>query len=331
MSADRPLAVYTDTDDIDPTPGAEMLEAAGFRVIRLETRDPGEIVAAARDAAVLMVGYAELTAEMIRSMPRLRIISLLSMGYDNVDVQAATECGVWVANIVGAATDEVAAHALGLALAARSIDRAARTTREGGWHLENAPKPTTESTVGVLGLGRIGRRFAAFAAPLFAEVLGTDPMLPDDDATRAELAAAGIRRVDLDELLAASDVLSLHVPLTDATAELVDARFLAAMRPGAVLVNVSRGGLVDEGALLAALDSGHIGAAGLDVLATEPAAADHPFRTHPNVVLTPHIAYLSSRTGRAYATGQAQNVVSLFAEGTPDNPVNRPAAATAAL
>ena len=331
MSTDRPLAVYTDTDDIDPAPGVEILEAAGFRVVRLETRDPAEIVAAARDAVALMVGYAQVTTEMLRSMPRLRIVSLLSMGYDNVDVQAATECGVWVANLVGAATDEVAAHALGLALSARSIDRAARTTRAGGWQLENAPKATTESTLGVLGLGRIGRRFAEFAAPMFGAVLGTDPMLPDDEGTRGGLAAAGIRRVDLGELLAASDVLSLHVPLTAATANLVDARFLAAMRPGAVLINVSRGGLVDEDALLAALDSGHIAGAGLDVLRTEPAAADHPFRTHPHVVLTPHVAYLSSRTGRAYATGQAQNVVSLFAEGTPDNPVNRPAAVPAAL
>ena len=108
---------------------------------------------------------------------------------------------------------------------------------------------------------------------MFGAVLGTDPMLPDDDGTRSGLAAAGIRRVELDELLAASDVLSLHVPLTDATANLVDAGFLAAMRPGAVLVNVSRGGLVDEDALLAALDSGHIAGAGLDVLRTEPVVA----------------------------------------------------------
>lgn len=330
MSTDRPLVVYTDTDDIDAAPGVEILESAGFRVVRLETRDADEILSAARDAVALMVGYARITAEMIRSLPRLRIISLLSMGYDNVDVQAATDAGVWVANIVGAATDEVAAHALGLALAARSIDRAARGTREGGWRLDDAPKATTESTVGVLGLGRIGRRFAEFARPLFAEVLGTDPMLPDDEDTRRDLAAAGIRRVELDELVSASDVLSLHLPLTDETARLVDARFLASMPTGAVLVNVSRGGLVDEAALLDALGSGHIGAAGLDVLVTEPAAQDHPFRTHPKVVLTPHIAYLSSRTGRAYATRQAENVVALFVEGTPRTPVNRPAAITLA-
>ncbi|WP_285114159.1 C-terminal binding protein [Leifsonia sp. fls2-241-R2A-40a] len=329
MSTERPLVVYTDTDDIDPAPGIALLEAAGLRVLRLETRDADEIVAAAQEAEALMVGYARITADVIARLPRLRIISLLSMGYDNVDVESATEAGVWVANIVGAATDEVAAHALALALATRSVDRAARTTREGGWGLDAAPKATTESTVGVLGLGRIGRRFAEFASPLFAEVLGTDPMLPDDEATRAGLAAAGIRRVELDELLASSDVLSLHVPLTDETAGFVDAAFLAALPAGAVLVNVSRGGLLDEEAVLASLDSGHLSGAGLDVLATEPAPADHPFRTHPRVVLTPHIAYLSSRTGRAYATSQAQNVVALFADGAPITPVNRPVAAAA--
>ncbi|HWT32126.1 MAG TPA: C-terminal binding protein [Microbacterium sp.] len=327
MSTDpRPLAVFTDTDGIDPAPGIEILVAAGFRTVRLETRDPELIVEAAQDAEALLVGYAPITAEMIAWMPRLRIIALLSMGYDNVDVPAASEAGIWVSNILGAATDEVAAHALGLALAARSIDRAARVTRAGGWSHEHAPKVTTECTVGVLGLGRIGRRFAEFAAPLFAEVLGTDPMLPDDEQTRGMLADAGIRRVGLDELIAASDVLSLHVPLTDETAGLVDADFLAAMPAGAVLVNVSRGGLVDEDALLAALDSGHLAGAGLDVLAVEPAASGHPFRTHPRVVLTPHVAYVSSRTGREYATRQAQNVVAVFAHGAPHTPVNRPAA-----
>ncbi|WP_158865813.1 C-terminal binding protein [Leifsonia sp. AG29] len=330
MSADRPLAVYTDTDDIDPAPGIELLEAAGFDVVRLETRDADDIVAAAEGAEALMVGYAAVDADLIRRLPSLRIISMLSMGYDNVDVEAATAAGVWVANLVGAATDEVAAHALGLALAARSIDRAARGTRDGGWGLPHAPKATTESTVGVLGLGRIGRRFAGFAAPLFGEVIGTDPMLPDDEQARGGLAAAGIRRVGLDELLAESDVLSLHLPLSDETAQLVDADFLAAMRPGSVLVNVSRGGLIDEEALLAALDSGHLSGAGLDVVAAEPPALDHPFRSHPHVVLTPHVAYLSSRTGRAYATGQARNVIALFTDGAPLTPVNRPAAVPAA-
>jgi D-3-phosphoglycerate dehydrogenase len=325
MSTERPLALYLDTDDIDPTPGIEMLEDAGFRVERVATHDPDEIVAAAAEAEALLIGYDPITADMIERMPRLRIIAMLSMGVDGVDVQAATDAGVWVSNILGAATDEVAAHALGLVLAARSIDRAARATRSGEWRVEDAPRATTECTVGVLGLGRIGRRFAEFAAPLFGEVLGTDPMLPDDDDTRDMLRRAGIRRVELAELIASSDVLSLHVPLTDETAGMVDAEFLAAMPAGAVLVNVSRGGLIDEAALLAALESGHLSGAGLDVLATEPAPADHPFRTHPHVVLTPHMAYLSSRTGREYATRQAQNVVSLFTDGVPATPVNRPA------
>jgi D-3-phosphoglycerate dehydrogenase len=326
MSTDRPLAVYTDTDDIDPAPGIRILEEAGFRVVGLETRDADEIVAAAQDADALLVGYAAVTADMIARMPRLRIIALLSMGFDNIDVPAATDAGIWVANILGAATDEVAAHALGLALAARSVDRAARSTRAGGWRFEEAPTVTTESTLGVLGLGRIGRRFAEFARPMFGEVLGTDPALPDDAASRQMLSDAEIRRVELDELLAASDVLSLHVPLNDETSGMVDAAFLAAMRRGAVLVNVSRGGLIDEDALLAALDSGQLSAAGLDVLVTEPPEPDHPFRDHPCVVLTPHIAYLSTRTSRTYATMQAENVVALFTDGAPVTPVNRPVA-----
>ena len=327
----RPLAVYTDTDGIDAAIGLEMLESAGFDVVRLETRDADEIVEAAREAEALLVGYASLTREMIERMPRLRIAALLSMGVDNVDVDAATEHGVWVTNILGAATEEVAAHALALALqAARAIDRAATATRAGEWRLEGAPPllPST-STLGVVGLGRIGRKLAQYARPLFREILGTDPMLPDTEETRAELAALGIRRVSLQELRASSDVLSLHLPLTPDTEGMVDAAFLESMPQGSILVNVSRGGLVDETALVDALDRGHLSGAALDVCAGEPPALDHPFRRHQRVVLTPHIAYLSDRTDREYISRQAANVIALAERGRPETPVNAPALALA--
>lgn len=326
--ARRPLAVYTDTDDLDPAQAVEMLDQAGFEVVRLETRDAGEIVAAARYAEALLVGYAPITRDMLEQMPQLKIVALLSMGFDNVDVEAAAEHGVWVTNILGAATDEVASHALALALqAARGLDRAAVATRAGGWRLDaEPPLVTTEATLGIVGLGRIGRRLAEFARPLFREIVGTDPMLPDDEVTRAELARVGIRRVGLVELREASDVVSLHVPLTDETERFVDAEFLAAMPAESILVNVSRGALVDEPALVDALDRGHLSAAALDVAAIEPVPADHPFRSHPRVVLTPHIAYLSSRTGREYTSRQARNVISLAEHGRPDTPVNDPTA-----
>ncbi|MFF2388198.1 C-terminal binding protein [Agromyces sp. NPDC058104] len=328
-------AVYTDTDDLDPTAAIATLEAAGFEVARLETRDADAIVEAAADADALLVGYAPITAEMIERMPRLKLIATLSMGVDMVDVDAASERGIWVANVLGAATDEVAAHALALALAARSLTGAQHVVRQGGWRLDDdadtdpAPPATTESVLGIVGLGRIGRRLAEFARPMFGEILATDPVLPDDGPTRAALAAEGIRRVGLDELLSRSDVVSLHLPLTDETAGLVDDAFLAKLAPGAVLVNVSRGGLVDERALLAALDAGRLAGAGLDVLEAEPPAPHHPFRTHPRVVLTPHIAYRSDRTGREYTARQAANVIEWAAAGRPVSPVNAPAAAVA--
>ena len=118
--ARRPLAVYTDTDDLDPAQAVEMLDQAGFEVVRLETRDAGEIVAAARYAEALLVGYAPITRDMLEQMPQLKIVALLSMGFDNVDVEAAAEHGVWVTNILGAATDEVASHALALAQIGRA-------------------------------------------------------------------------------------------------------------------------------------------------------------------------------------------------------------------
>ena len=174
-----------------------------------------------------------------------------------------------------------------------------------------------------MGLGRIGRAFARLAGPLFGRVLGYDPLLPDDAGTRAELAALGIERTGLAEVRRGSDALSLHVPLTPETDRMVDAAFLADMPAGAILLNVSRGGLIDNAALVAALDAGRLSGAALDVLDEEPPSPGHPLLGRDDVVLTPHIAYFSQRTEIEYVRIQAQNAVSTILTGTPDSPVNR--------
>ena len=327
-AAERPIAVYTDVDDTDPTPGIRLLEEQGFEVRVLGTRDPQEIIAGAQGATVLLPGYASVTREMIEALPELRLISLMSMGFDYVDIEAATEHGVWVTNVPGAATEEVATHALAILLSSvRQLRFYTTSAVPATWNdrAETAPPRLSETTLGIIGLGKIGRELVRLARPLFGEVIGYDPMLPDTPEVRAELTDLGVRRTDLAEVRAAADVLSLHLPLTPQTERMVDADFLAAMPAGSVLVNVSRGGLVDHAALAEALDTGHLAGAALDVLDQEPPSADHPMLGREDVVLTPHIAYFSARTEIEYVRIQAQNAATLLATGVPDSPVNRPA------
>lgn len=324
----RPVAVYTDVEDTDPAIGIELLEAAGFEVRVLGTRDSAEIIAGAHDATVLLPGYASVTREMIEAMPQLRIVALMSMGFDYVDLEAATEHGVWVTNVPGAATEEVATHALAILLSAtRQLGFYQASAQPGTWNDRalTAPPRLSETTLGIIGLGKIGRELVRLARPLFGEVIGYDPMLPDTPEIQASLDALGVRRTDLAEVQRSAHVLSLHLPLTPETEHMVDAAFLAEMPRGSVLVNVSRGALIDHHALAAALDAGQLSAAALDVLETEPPAADHPMLGRADVVLTPHIAYFSARTEIEYVRIQAQNGITLLETGTPDSPVNRPA------
>lgn len=320
----RPLAVYTDLEDTDFDAGVALLQDAGFDVKYLDSKDPAEIIRGAQGAAALLVGYAEIGAEIIAALPELRIIALMSMGFNNVDVAEARRRGIWVTNIPGAATEEVAAHAFTLALAmSRGLPFYSQAARSGQWNSRNDVQPVrlSEKRLGVVGLGRIGRRFGALAGPAFADVVGCDPLLPDTPETAAELAAAGIRRTGFDELLETSDVLSLHVPLTPQTDQLINDGTLARMPAGSYLVNVSRGALVDVPAVVRALDAGTLAGYGADVLEEEPPPVDHPLLSHPRALVTPHVAYLSDRTDAEYVRQQAQNVVSWHLTGQPDAPL----------
>lgn len=330
-SGERPLAVYTDLDDTDFSAGVRLLEQNGFEVRYLDTQDPEAIVALSKDAVAMLVGYATVTREMITRLPRLKIIALMSMGFNNVDVDAAAEHGVWVTNIPGAATEEVATHALALALhATRGLSFYSETVVAGRWNSRAAiAQPRLSAlTLGVLGLGKIGSKLAELAQPLFGEIIGYDPFLPDNDETRARLAELGVRRTSLEEVRDTANVLSLHIPLNSDTESFVDAEFLAAMPSGSYLVNVSRGQLIDSAALRAAVDSGHLAGAGLDVLDEEPPSHDHPLVNAPGVTVTPHIAYYSSESDAEYVRQQAQNVVTHAQTGRPDAPVNDPSTFT---
>lgn len=223
--------------------------------------------------------------------PRLRVLARTGIGVDRIDLAAATERGVLVINTPDGPTESTAQHAIALLLSlTKRVAQGDRSLRAGQWRV---PAPGLEllgATLGLVGLGRIGGRVAEIGRALGMRVLAFDPYAPPERA-----AAMGVSLVAaFGELLAAADVVSLHCPAIPETYRLIDAAALARMRPGSYLINVARGAIVDEAALVAALRDGHLAGAGLDVYDPEPAPANHPLFSLPNVVCTPHIASYTS-------------------------------------
>jgi len=259
------------------------LAKAGATLTVVRAPDADALVAAARDADVVWLEWTpHLTRDVLARLPRLGLGVRWGVGYDQFDVAAATELGIAIANAPSYCTEDVAEHAMALILAlTRQVVLRDRQGQQGLWRHGPVPqRRLAGSTVGVVGLGRIGGRVARLAAAFGAEVLGYDPVAPAADPA--------VRRVDLPELLRAADVVTVHVPLTDATRHLFDAEALALLQPHAVLVNTSRGAVVSQDALVEALDAGRIAGAALDVFEREPLPADNPLRGRDNVVLTPH-------------------------------------------
>jgi D-3-phosphoglycerate dehydrogenase len=272
-------------EPLDPA-GLARLRAAGYEVVERTGLEGGALVAALRDVQALVVrSGTRVTEEVLRGAPGLKIVVRLGTGLDNVDLAAARERGVQVASTPGATAVSVAEHTLALLLALeRHLAPADADLRRGGWSRSQfVGRELYGRALGLVGFGRVGREVAWRARAFGMDVRWSDPLL--------DLAPAGYewtRRATLEELLPQADVLSLHVPLTRATRGLIGARELARLKPGAVLVNCARGGLVDERALAAALAEGRLRGAALDVFAAEP-PGESPLLALPNVVLTPHL------------------------------------------
>ena len=305
------LAVYTDTDDLDPTEGIKLLKAAGFEVIKLETHDQKEIAAVAKHAEALLVGYATISKELIDELESLEVVSLLSTGTDNVDTKVLADRNISLFALGGVASEEVASHSIAITLSMlRGVDKFAAAAQRLEWFKTPYPVvPPRISTLklGVLGFGRIGQLIARYGAPMFGSVIFHDPFV-------SQSLDPQFKSVSFDELVKESDVLSINAPATAENKYLFNKDLFAAMKPGSYLVNASRGSIVDSSALAAALKSGHLAGAALDVIDGEPAKADNPLLNNPQVLLTPHVAYLSQFTQKAYITVQAQNVIDFFNE-----------------
>ena len=262
-----------------------------------------------------------VTAAHVAALPCLRVAAAASTGYDHLDVAALTAAGVTVAHTPGYCDVEVADHAIAMIVALlRNLHGSDALVRAGGWSSRAVgPKRITGSVLGVVGLGRTGALVATRAAALGMRVLAWAPRTPL--ARARELGATPV--VTLAELLRASDVVSLHVPLTPDTKNLIDADALAAMRPGAALVNCGRGGLVDLGALHASLESGRLAAAALDVLDTEPPPEDHIAFALPRTILTPHLAWLSPESEYASYEMAAAAIAAVLCGQSPRHVVEK--------
>ena len=298
-----------------------VLEQHGFEVV--DTRARGMDVEHGFELAVDSQAVAVVAGPIIRldraHQERLRgcrAIVRYGVGLDNVDVAAAADLGIAVGNVPEYGHEEISNHAIALLLALHrrlfQFDGSVRAGGEGIPPIETISR-LSECTLGLVGLGRIGQRVAQKAQTFDIRVLGTDPGLPPSEAE-----ALGVELVDLDQLLRESDCLSLHVPLTGETRHMINEQALALMRPQAGLINIGRGGLVDEAALVRALEDGRLMGAALDVTETEPLPANSPLLDAPNVILTPHVAWVSKPALEELRRRTAEVVVRLAGAAAQD-------------
>jgi D-3-phosphoglycerate dehydrogenase len=311
--------VHSGAGPHDPIP--EVTEALDVPGVTLYKRGPchtsEELVAALRDADVSICGHEPYTREVLANVPRLKGVIRTGVGVDTVDLDAATEYGIVVANFPEFCTREVANHAIALMMAcAKKIARFDRVLRSAGWAAARTFRspmgPIHDETLGLIAFGNIARTTARIAHVLDMEVIAHDPFV---DATAFE--AAGVEPVSLEELAARSDYVSCHLPLSQKTQGMLDAAFFRQMKPTAYFINTGRGGVVNEEDLIAALQNGQIAGAGLDVFVSEPIGLDHPLLAMDNVVLTPHTASYADETFSARDRDVGLTALTILEGGVP--------------
>lgn len=309
-----PTVVIAYLDIRDVPDRIEALDALGASVVRTHSLNAPEVRAVLPETDALIVELNAVTTGMLALLPRCRIIACASTGYDYVDWRTAAQRGIWTTHVPDYCTEEVATHAIALLLSqARRLPGLFAQVQRADWNpLPVRPiRRLQDQTLGIIGLGRIGKSVARKAQGLGMRVIAQDPYV--DEAAMAEFR---VRRVERDELLRTSDYVSLHTPLTHETDQMIGVDALALMPPTAVLINTARGRLVDEAALLAALRSGRLAAAALDVLCDEPPAPDHPLLREPRVFITPHSAWCSEEADFEVWRRSAEDVARVL-QGQP--------------
>jgi D-3-phosphoglycerate dehydrogenase len=310
--------------------GIAILEAhPNIEVVNRPGMKPEELKEVIKDADALVIRSAtKVTEDLINAAPRLKVVGRAGTGLDNVDIPAASKRGIVVMNTPGGNTITTAEHAISLMLAmARNVPQASQSMRENKW--EKKKFQGTEifnKTLGIIGLGRIGSVVAERGVGLRMRVLGYDPFI-----TKEVAANLGVELVSLDELLARSDFITIHTPKTKDTSKLLNREAIRKMKPGVRIINCARGGLIDEAALLEALQSGKVAGAALDVYENEPPPAEWPLRQLPNVVCTPHLGASTEEAQANVAVAVCEQILELLLYGTIKNAVNAPSVSQEAM
>ncbi len=319
----RLLIAITDSPfpSLDPAKQALARLDPEYRMAKSPSAE--DVLAVARDADAVLVTYAKLPGELLRELKHCKAIGRFGLGVDNIDLLAAKQLGIAVNYVPDYCLREVSDHAMALLLAlARKVPFSNKLVQSGRWEVP----PITPlhrldgQTLGLVGFGNIPRALAPKAKAFGLRVVVHDPFVPED-----VLAASAVEDASLDALLGMSDFVSIHAPLLPATRGLFDAETFRKMKKGAYLINTARGPLVDETALVAALDSGHLGGAALDVVTTEPLAKDSKLLGRDNVILTPHTAFYSVEALEELQTKCASDVARVLSGEKPVYPVKMPA------
>jgi phosphoglycerate dehydrogenase-like enzyme len=306
--------LITDYDFPDIELELALYRAAGVEVVTAQCRTEEEVIAASAGCQGLLVQYAPVNAKVFAARPEIRIASRFGAGFDTINTADAREYGVWVANSPDYGVGEVATHALAMTLAlVRHIAFYDRDVKAGKWHFTTPGtiKRVSDMTIGIVGLGRIGKRMAHISRNSFKRVIAFDPYIIDGDFP------AYVERVSKEDLFAQADAISLHVPLNDDTRGMIAAPLLQRMKPGSVLVNTARGAVVNIDDLVAALDAGRLDGAALDVLPVEPPDFDARIVQHPRVLLSPHAAFYSEVAEKELRRKAAQNLIDWDKQGRP--------------
>jgi D-3-phosphoglycerate dehydrogenase len=315
----RTLIAVTDSPFPSLDPALAALKRVDPELRTAKSASAEDILAVARDADAVLVTYAKLPGELLKELKRCKVIGRFGLGVDNIDIPAAAQLGITVTYVPDYCLREVSDHAMALLLAlARKVPFSNRLVQSGRWEVPPVvPLRRLEGQVlGLVGFGNIPRVLAPKAAAFGLKVITYDPYVSAD-----VVEALGVENASFEELLDRSDFVSVHAPLLPATRGLINAAAFARMKKGAFLVNTARGPLVDEAALVDALDSGHLAGAALDVLAVEPLAKDSPLVGRDNVILTPHTAFYSIEALEELQTKCASDVARVLLGEAPVYPV----------
>ena len=298
------------------TAGEAMLEGRA-NVLRCAGTDERSLCEAAPEAdGIVLRSKARITDAVLACAPRLRVVSRTGVGIDNIDVDACSRHGVMVCYLPGINAYAVAEHTIALMLAQlKQLPLMDRSVRGGGWAIrtKNIPQDASGKALGILGLGRIGREVATRARAFGMTIIGYDPYVKQ---------AEGVEWAEMDDVIARADVLTLHLPESEATRHIINDERIAKMKPSAIIINASRGGVIDTAALVAALKDGRIAGAALDVFESEPPGAGDALMGLDNVILTPHVAALTEQCGATMMREAVKRLLIAFEGGTPPDIAN---------